>query len=109
MVRFEGDFQRLQIEDRDAGSLLQHGASGSPKLLSAKALRASTMPWEATYWSEIQFECLLALCGVGEEWRSRRSGWQGRGDGQEEARQEIAAGEMLFNTAPVTITGSRIE
>lgn len=109
LVRFEEGLSTAQIEDRDAGSLLKHGASGGPELLSAQGYHPGVNdalggdPTGAKFNSNA-----FSLYAAWE--KSGARGYRGRrdeGGRDEQARQEIAAGEVLFNTAPVTITGVR--
>jgi len=103
IVQFELGFSTAQIRDDKAGSLQMHGANGGPVALSTQSYYPGTND---------------ALGGdpTGEKFNpsafSLYSAWEsadgnGYADDQAKARAEIAAGEKLFNTQPVIITGVR--
>ena len=105
IVQFELGLSTAQIRDDDAGSLYAHGASGGPQALSAQSYYPGAND---------------ALGGdpTGEKFNSsafslytawEKTGAHGYDDDKEktEAREEIAAGEKLFNTRPAIITGVR--
>ena len=103
IVKFEMDLTTAQIEDNDAGLLYAHGATGGPMALTAQA-----------YYPGIND--VLGGDPTGQKFNpnafSLYSAWGNAGgkrsdDDKEEARAEIAAGEKLFDTAPLVITGVR--
>jgi cytochrome c peroxidase len=103
IVQFEMGLSTAQIRDDDAGPLHGHGATGGPLALSTQ----SYYPGEND---------VLGADPKGEKFDSNvfslYTAWETsnhRYDDKEksEAREEIAAGEKLFNTLPLTITGVR--
>ena len=103
IVKFELGFSTAQVRDNRAGLLYMYGAGGGPAALSGQSYYPGSND---------------ALGGdpTGEKFSpsafSLYAGWENAGghyygDDQAEKRAEIAAGEALFNTQPVTITGVR--
>lgn len=105
IVQFEMSLTTAQIEDNRAGSLAAHGAAGGPMALTAQpyypgmndALGGDPAgrPFNANVFT------LYAA------WDNSTNGRSGRDDEKQEMRAEIAAGERVFDTAPLTITGVR--
>jgi hypothetical protein len=103
IVQFELGLSTAQIRDDDAGPLHGHGATGGPLALSAQ----SYYPGEND---------VLGADPQGEKFNpnvfSVYTAWETGSDHYDdkensEAREEIAAGEKLFNTLPLIITGVR--
>ncbi len=103
IVQFELGLSTAQVRDDGAGPLQAHGATGGPLSLSTQ----SYYPGEND---------VLGADPQGEKFDSNvfslYSAWETSNhqydDKQKsEARQEIAAGEKLFNTQPAIITGVR--
>jgi len=103
IVQFELGLSTAQVRDDDAGLLNGHGATGGPLALSTQ----SYYPGEND---------VLGADPNGEKFDpnvfSLYTAWETSAhhyDDKEksEAREEIAAGEKLFNTQPAIITGVR--
>ena len=105
IVKFELGLSTAQVRDDDGGSLDAHGATGGPLALSAQ----DYYPGEND---------VLGADPKGEKFDPNafslytaweKSGGHDYGDDKEKskAREEIAAGEKLFNTQPAIITGVR--
>lgn len=104
MVQFEMSLTTAQVEDDRAGSLAAHGASGGPMALTAQPYYPGMNDVLGGDPLGKQFNTnVFALYSGWSDGGSRR----GQGDDRRDARAEIAAGEKLFNTAPLTITGVR--
>jgi cytochrome c553 len=100
IVQFELGLSTAQIEDNFAGRLSAHGAAGGPLALSGQPYYPGAND-------------ALGNDPTGEMFNPNAftlyTPWEktsGYGPGKE-AREEIAAGEKLFNTQPVIITGVR--
>ena len=104
IVRFEEGLSTAQVHDDDAGPLNGRQASGGPMALVAQEYYPGMNdvlggdPEGETFNSKV-FSLYTAWEKPGA-YREHR-------DGDDRARQEIAAGETLFNTAPLVITGVR--
>lgn len=103
IVQFELGLTTAQIRDDDAGSLYAHGAGGGPQALSSQSYYPGTND-------------VLGGDPTGEKFNpsafSLYTAWENTnghdyGDDRGIARAEIAAGEKLFNTQPLIITGVR--
>ena len=102
ILQFELGLSTAQIEDNFAGRLSAHGAGGGPLDLS----RQPYYPGDND---------ALGNDPTGEKFNPTAftlyTAWEktsGYGYGEKEkAREEIAAGEKLFNTQPAIITGVR--
>jgi hypothetical protein len=103
IVKFELGFSTAQIRDDGAGSLGAHGASGGPEALSKQGYYPGSN--DALGGDPTGEEFSSSAFSLYTAWEN--AGGHGYGDDQAEARAEIAAGEKLFNTLPVTITGVR--
>ncbi len=105
IVQFELGLSTAQIHDDNAGSLHASGATGGPLALSAQAYYPGANdalggdPTGKAFNSDA-----FSLYSAWEKTASH-----GYRDDKEknEAREEIAAGEKLFNTQPAIITGVR--
>jgi hypothetical protein len=104
IVRFEEGLYTAQVHDDDAGPLDRHGAGGGPTGLLGQQYYPGVNDVlggdpDGDKFNPSAFS-LYAAWG--------KSGAYGeRGDRDEKARQQIAAGEKLFNTTPLVITGVR--
>lgn len=105
IVRFEGGLFTAQIEDNRAGPLYRDGASGGPSALA-----------KLPYYPGMND--VLGGDPDGEEfnpnafslyttWQKSDDHFRRRSGESYQADEEIAAGENLFNSAPLTITGVR--
>jgi hypothetical protein len=104
IVRFEEALSTAQIQDDDAGSLLNHGANGGPKALSAQGYYPGVNDVLGGDPTGAKFNpSAFSLYAAWE----KPDPYVNRRDGDERSREEIAAGEKLFNTAPLVITGVR--
>jgi cytochrome c peroxidase len=104
IVRFEEGLSTAQIHDDDAGALYGHQASGGPMALVTQEYYPAINDVlggdpEGDKFNSKAFSIYAAWEKPGA-YRERR-------DQDDRARQEIAAGEKLFNTAPLVITGVR--
>lgn len=103
IVQFELGLSTAQVRDDGAGLLEAHGASGGPLALSTQSYYPGSndaLGGDPTgeKFSPSAFSLYAAWENIGE---------QNYGDEKDNARAEIAAGEKLFNTQPVIITGVR--
>ncbi len=103
IVQFELGFSTAQIRDDKAGSLQMHGAYGGPAALSQESYYPGSN--DALGGDPTGEEFNPSAFSLYSAWEN--AGGHGYGDDRAEARAEIAAGEKLFNTLPVTITGVR--
>jgi cytochrome c peroxidase len=101
IVQFELGLTTAQIRDNDAGSLSAHGAGGGPLALSSQSYYPGAND-------------VLGADPTGAKFNSSAfslyTAWEKTGAhdyGDDKARAEIAAGEKLFNTQPLIITGVR--
>jgi len=100
IVKTELGFFTAQLSDNQAGQLWVDGANGGPRYLSSQPYYPGTND---------------SLGGDPHGYKFNPNamtiynGWDGLGGSgnQEQARAMIAAGEKLFNTAPLHITGVR--
>jgi cytochrome c peroxidase len=104
IVRFEEGLFTAQIHDDNAGSLAAHQAGGGPMALAAQEYYPGMNDVlggdpEGDTFNPKAFSIYAAWEKPGA-YRERR-------DEDEKAMREIAAGEKLFNTAPLVITGVR--
>src|SRR5262249_27596375 len=98
MVEFEMGLTSAQAFDRLAGSLSAAGAQGGPMSLSTQPSHPGIndtlgMDPEGAAFSPVVFSLYTA--------------WQNHPGGLAPARRAIAAGETIFNTHPLTISGVR--
>jgi cytochrome c peroxidase len=105
IVNFELGLSTAQMWDRSAGMLGLGGAAGGPRRLATQI-----------YYPGINDVLGADPSGApfNSDGMSMFSGWaaaaysdDGETDGRAAARRDIAAGETLFNTAPLTISGVR--
>jgi cytochrome c peroxidase len=112
IVQFELGFSSAQVYDDQAGSLHRHGAGGGPLNLSAQRYHPGVNdvlggdPSGAKF-NPNAFSLYTAwenpsLNGTPDD---RRDEWGDRD--KNEAREDIAAGEVIFNTHPLTISNVR--
>jgi cytochrome c peroxidase len=104
IVRFEEGLSTAQVHDDDAGPLNGRQASGGPMALVAQEYYPGMNDVlggdpEGETFNPSAFSLYAA-------WE-RPGAYRERRDGDDKARQEIAAGERLFNTAPLVITRVR--
>lgn len=104
IVRFEAGLSTAQVRDNDAGSLAAHQAGGGPMALASQAYYPGMNDVlggdpEGETFNPSAFSLYAAWEKPGA-YRDRR-------DEDGKAMREIAAGEKLFNTAPLVITGVR--
>lgn len=103
IVQFEMGLTTAQVLDNRAGLLSMHGAGGGPEALSRQSYYPGANDAlggdpKGEGFNPSAFSLYTA-------WEN--AGGRGFGDDRAEARAEIAAGEKLFNTQPVIITGVR--
>ena len=103
IVNFELGFSTAQIRDNRAGSLYAHEAGGGPEALYAESYYPGSN--DALGGDPTGEAFNPSAFSLYTAWEN--AGAQAYGDDKAEARAEIAAGEKLFNTQPVTITGVR--
>ncbi|HEX4267106.1 MAG TPA: hypothetical protein VHY36_04410 [Steroidobacteraceae bacterium] len=103
IVDFELALYTAQMWDYRAGALQANGAFGGPLVLAAQAYYPGINDTLGQDPNGLPFDpTAMTLYGA---WAQ---GPQARGDaGDRAARAEIAAGERLFNSAPLTITNVR--
>lgn len=102
IVDFELGLYSAQLLDGRAGPLRDRGALGGPQYLPAQPYYPGINDSLGADPSGAAFNPLaMSLYG---SWDETLSPWQ---DEQARARAEIAAGEQLFNTAPLTISNVR--
>jgi cytochrome c peroxidase len=105
IVRFESGLSTAQIDDNRAGRLHHDGATGGPSALAKKnyypgmndALGGDP---DGQTFNPHAFSLYTA-------WQLTDDPFRRRHQENDKAREEIAAGENLFNTAPLIITGVR--
>jgi cytochrome c553 len=112
IVQFETGLSTAQVHDEGAGSLKNHGATGGPLELSSQSYYPGVNdalggdPTGAKFNSSA-----FTLYSRWEKPSVNGARYDGRDDWDDreknEAREEIAAGEVLFNTHPLTITSVR--
>jgi cytochrome c peroxidase len=108
ILAFEQGLSTAQVYDRSAGVLDRDGALGGAKNLVAESYYPGSndvlgadpdlVPFDAT-----SMTLFAAWEDGGDPTRDYDRGWQQR----RAARSDIAAGEVLFNSAPVTISNVR--
>jgi cytochrome c peroxidase len=104
IVRFEEGLSTAQVHDDEAGALYGHHASGGPVALAAQEYYPGMNDVlggdpDGEAFNPKAFSLYAA-------WQ-KPGAYQERRDEDERAMREIAAGEKLFNTAPLIITGVR--
>lgn len=112
IVNFEMGLSTAQLHDNDAGALSRHGANGGPTDLASQPYYPGTNdvlgadPTGAAFNSNA-FSLFTAWekPNVNGARDDGRNNWDDRE--KNEAREDIAAGELLFNTHPLTITNVR--
>jgi hypothetical protein len=105
IVRFELGLSTAQIHDDSAGSLYGYGANGGPQALYAQDYYPGSNDALGGDPTGEKFDS--SAFSLFTAWEN--TGTHGNGDDHEKnkAREEIAAGEKLFNTRPAIITGVR--
>jgi hypothetical protein len=103
IVQFEMGLTTAQIRDNRAGLLDAHGAGGGPVALSGQSYYPGSN--DALGGDPTGEKFSPSAFSLYTAWEN--AGGHGYGDDQAEARAEIAAGEKLFNSRPVIITGVR--
>jgi cytochrome c peroxidase len=103
IVQFEMGLSTAQIRDNDAGQLHLQGATGGPSALSAQSYYPGKNDALGNDPTGAKFNS--SAFSLYTAWQ-QTSGY-GEDKEKEAARQEIAAGEKLFNTQPAIITGVR--
>ena len=105
IVQFELGLSTAQIHDNDAGSLHEHGANGGPLALSGQSYHTGMNDALGGDPSGAKFNS--SAFSLYTAWE-KPNGRDNRGDREKnDAREEIAAGEVLFNTRTAIITGVR--
>jgi cytochrome c553 len=112
IVAFELGLSTAQVHDDQAGSLQKHGAAGGAADLSQQPYHPgvndalggdpSGAPFNS---SAFTLYAAWEKPDVNGHRYDGRDGWDDKEKNQ--AREDIAAGEVLFNTRPVLITGVR--
>jgi len=103
IVQFEMGLTTAQIRDNRAGLLDAHGANGGPVALYGQSYYPGSN--DALGGDPTGEKFSPSAFSIYTAWEN--AGGHGYGDDQAEARAEIAAGEKLFNSRPVIITGVR--
>jgi cytochrome c peroxidase len=104
IVDFELALYTAQLRDDQAGALRSHGASGGPLVLSAQAYYPGINDTLGQDPHGLPFDpTAMTLYAA---WAQSPPA-MGTDTGRRAARAEIAAGEQLFNSAPLTITNVR--
>jgi cytochrome c peroxidase len=105
IVQFEMGLTTAQIHDDDAGSLHAHGASGGPVALSTQSYHPGVNDVLGADPAGAAFNPNAFSLYTAWEKNGGHDKWDDRE--KNEAREQIAAGEKLFNTQPAIITGVR--
>jgi cytochrome c553 len=112
IVRFEMGFTTAQVRDNEAGSLNAHGAGGGALTLSSQPYYPGINDALGGDPTGAKFNpSAFSLYTAWEKPSANghrydgRDGWNDKEKNQ--AREDIAAGEVLFNSKPVLITGVR--
>jgi len=111
IVAFESGLTTAQIRDNDAGSLSAGSASGGPvDLVSQKYSPGVNDPLAG---NPVGVNFNKDVCSIYAAWENISTHphfpWQlpTPGESSDEMKREIAAGEKIFNTQPLIITGVR--
>jgi len=112
IVQFELGLSTAQVRDNAAGSLYTHGATGGPKELSNLPYYPGANDALGGDPSGAKFNpSAFSLYAAWEQPSANGRRYDGRDDWNDRernhAREEIAAGEKLFNTRTAIITGVR--
>ena len=105
IVKFEMGLTTAQIHDDDAGSLHGQGTSGGPMALSRQQYHPGINDALGGDPSGAKFN--PSTFSLYSAWANSDGRHKDSDHEKDEARAEIAAGEKLFNTAPLVITGVR--
>ena len=105
IVQFELGLSTAQIHDDDAGSLHEHGATGGPLALAAQSYHPGVNDALGGDPSGAKFN--PSAFSLYTAWQKLNGGNNRDEREKNEAREEIAAGETLFNTRTAIITGVR--
>jgi cytochrome c peroxidase len=101
IVKMERGFYTAQLFDDQAGSLYINGANGGPKFLSKQLYYPGINDSLGGDPHGKRFDPTAMT--IYAEWQTNTAS----GDGYENSRNMIAAGEQIFNTTTVHITGVR--
>jgi len=101
IIKTELGFFTAQLSDNQAGQLWVDGANGGPRYLSSQPYYPGVNDSLGGDPHGYKFNPNAMTIYTG--WQQN----QGGDDGQDQARAMIAAGEKLFNSAPLHITGVR--
>lgn len=112
IVQFEMGLSTAQIHDNEAGSLQRHGARGGPLNLSTEAYYPAINDVLGGDPTGARFNPnVFSLFTAWEKPSATGARYDGRDDWDDreknDAREDIAAGEVIFNTHPFTITNVR--
>jgi hypothetical protein len=105
IVRFELGLSTAQVEDNDAGPLNRNGATGGPSALAAQNYYPGMNDVLGGDPDGEQFNS--NAFSLYASWQKTDAPFRRRGVETYKAKEQIAAGENLFNTAPLIITGVR--
>jgi cytochrome c peroxidase len=110
IVQFELGLSTAQVHDDDAGPLHTHGATGGPRELASQSYYPGTNDALGADPTGLKFNS--SAFSLYAAWdKNADHGYDkdrdGEDRGKEEAREDIAAGEVLFNTRPAIITSVR--
>jgi cytochrome c peroxidase len=103
IVQFELGFSTAQVRDNNAGSLKANGAGGGPEALSGQSYYPGMN--DALGGDPTGEKFSPSAFSLYTEWENAAG--SAYANDQAKARADIAAGEKLFNTQPVIITGVR--
>jgi cytochrome c553 len=112
IVQFEMGFTTAQVRDNEAGSLNAHGGGGGALTLSSQPYYPGTNDALGGDPTGAKFNpSAFSLYTAWEKPSANGHRYDGRDDWEDKdrnhAREEIAAGETIFNTHALTITGVR--
>ncbi|HTD72949.1 MAG TPA: hypothetical protein VK652_05440 [Steroidobacteraceae bacterium] len=108
IVNFEMGLSTAQVYDQFAGELHDDGALGGARNLQGEEYYPGINDVLGADPDGIAFdETSMTLFAAWENGGNPNHGYRGRGSYERRARSDIAAGEVLFNTAPLTISAVR--
>jgi len=105
IVNFELGLSTAQIHNDDAGSLHAHGATGGPQLLSSQPYYPGSNDALGGDPKGLPFN--PSAFTLYTAWDKNKSHDRYDDSDKDQNREDIAAGEKLFNTKPAIITGVR--
>jgi cytochrome c peroxidase len=105
IVRFELGLSTAQIEDNGAGPLSRNGATGGPSALAAQNYYPGMNDALGGDPDGGKFDS--NAFSLYASWQKTDDPFHRRRNESYKMKEEIAAGENLFNTAPLIITGVR--